>query len=251
MGMMVVDLKQVGTVRRDSDRLKIVVKTPANWCAQDFRTRPGMPSGLASQQDICRTRWKSLRDQFKKEKKKKRVPSTAATIHSALPEAQPVSSIRPPYLQLPTTTPLPEAQPVSSILPPYLQLPTTTPLPEAQPVSSILPPYLQFPTTTPLPEAQSVSPQVQPQPAASTPRPPAKRRRVDTGSGPVSVFERRLLLALEDDTSPPSTPPPPAPIDIDALFFQSLLPSLKKLEDRKKEEVKFKIHQLLFEAGAE
>ncbi|KAG5269806.1 hypothetical protein AALO_G00206360 [Alosa alosa] len=45
---MVEDFKQDGTVNWESDRSKILVKTPTSWSAQTFSTRPQMPSGPAA-----------------------------------------------------------------------------------------------------------------------------------------------------------------------------------------------------------
>jgi len=42
---------------------------------------------------------------------------------------------------------------------------------------------------------------------------------------------------------PDSTPPDP-----DRQFFEGLIPDLKSLSARRKADVKFKIHQLIFEA---
>ncbi len=44
-GMIVAALKHVGTHDMDSDRLKMVVKTPASSAAQSFSTQPSNPSG--------------------------------------------------------------------------------------------------------------------------------------------------------------------------------------------------------------
>ncbi|KAM9410627.1 uncharacterized protein KZ484_002659 isoform 1-T1 [Pholidichthys leucotaenia] len=104
-------------------------------------------------------------------------------------------------------------------------------------------------------------------PPADTPRPsrhPIPERsnfpesctlkRKDRDTAGLSLFEKRLLLALEGESCRTATPPPPPPAsapDPDELFFQSLLPSLRRLPESKKEEVKFQFHKLLFEAGKE
>ncbi len=45
MGTMVDFLNHAGTTDRESDRLKISVKTPASWKVHALSTRPGIPSG--------------------------------------------------------------------------------------------------------------------------------------------------------------------------------------------------------------
>lgn len=46
MGTMVVDLRRMGTEACCKERLKIFVKTPVSWSAQDLSFRPDTPSGL-------------------------------------------------------------------------------------------------------------------------------------------------------------------------------------------------------------
>ena len=46
-GMMIADFRQGGMVARVRERLKILVKTPASWLAQELSTFPDTPSGPA------------------------------------------------------------------------------------------------------------------------------------------------------------------------------------------------------------
>ena len=47
-GMMIADFRQGGMVARVRERLKILVKTPASWLAQELSTFPDTPSGPAA-----------------------------------------------------------------------------------------------------------------------------------------------------------------------------------------------------------
>ncbi|XP_036375006.1 uncharacterized protein LOC118771200 [Megalops cyprinoides] len=68
----------------------------------------------------------------------------------------------------------------------------------------------------------------------------SKRRRSDRGDSHLTAFEREVVSAIRQCT--------PAAEDRDEMFLRSLLPQLQSLTPRRKEVVKFKIHQIIFEA---
>ncbi|XP_062338406.1 transcription factor Adf-1-like [Osmerus eperlanus] len=85
------------------------------------------------------------------------------------------------------------------------------------------------------------------QAAATTSQPPASSGRKRVRKERLSAFEERMLGALEMAQTPAPLPPPQAE-DEDELFFQSLLPALKRLPPAKQSEYKFNIHCMFFEA---
>ncbi|KAM9364358.1 uncharacterized protein KZ484_010614 [Pholidichthys leucotaenia] len=158
----------------------------------------------------------------------------------SIPVEMPAASTHPPVSSHPST---PVEMPAASTHPPVASYPST---PVEMPGASTHPPACNCPSTPAEMPGASTHP-----PASSHAQRPQKRRSKTDAPG-LSIFEKRLLIALEEDRTSLTTPPPqPAAPDADELFFQSLLPSLKRLTERKKEEVKLKIHQLLFEAGAD
>ncbi|XP_061580331.1 transcription factor Adf-1-like [Cololabis saira] len=80
-----------------------------------------------------------------------------------------------------------------------------------------------------------------PSPSPSTCRDRARTRK-RPHEGTLSAFERQLMAAVERVVSQ-SAPPDP-----DRLFFEGLLPDLKALSARRKAQIKFEIHRLIFEA---
>ncbi|KAK0142609.1 Transcription factor Adf-1 [Merluccius polli] len=86
-------------------------------------------------------------------------------------------------------------------------------------------------------------------PAATCPAPAASRQAIGKRRRPseFTMFEERMIDMLETPTPQPATTA--AVEDEDALFFRSLLPDLKRLPKAKKAQVKFRIHQIIYEAG--
>ncbi|KAL2085757.1 hypothetical protein ACEWY4_019077 [Coilia grayii] len=129
-------------------------------------------------EDECRKRWKSLRDQFVKERKKCREASRSGAGGNTPPKWR------------------------------YIPVPPT-------------------------PHFQGWEPEMRP--------PQAKRASV------LSAFEKAILEAIRA----PSTPPPPAAlssVDEDEVFFKSLIPMMRRLSTEDKEDIKFKIYGMVFEA---
>lgn len=77
----------------------------------------------------------------------------------------------------------------------------------------------------------------EPTPSTSEDRPRAQKRASDGRS----VFEKKLIGAMD------AVMAKAGPCDPDELFLKSLLPDIKALSARRKAEVKFKIHQMIFE----
>ncbi|XP_068562976.1 hepatoma-derived growth factor-related protein 2-like [Cebidichthys violaceus] len=104
-------------------------------------------------------------------------------------------------------------------------------------------------------EPQSADPAPPPPPpppaAPAAPKPPMGKRKAQNRSMRSDrererEMEERFLEALE--RSAPPTPPAPPPSE-DELFLKSLVPSLERLPPQQKEYVKFQIHKLIYEAS--
>ncbi|CAL8341151.1 unnamed protein product [Boreogadus saida] len=106
------------------------------------------------------------------------------------------------------------------------------------------------PTPAPdtVPAADPVPP-ADPVPAAA-PRPPggSKRKRatrVPCGQDPI---QEAILQALHNEAAQTAQTPPPPQLSEDAFFVQSILPSLERLPRQACAELKFEIHKLVLEA---
>ncbi|KAL2096928.1 hypothetical protein ACEWY4_006135 [Coilia grayii] len=241
-------------------------------------------------EDECRKRWKSLRDQFVRERKKCREASRSGAGGNTPPKWRymAIMGFLSPFIEgRPTTSSLPRRLPSSAplrLLPPTLPPPTftQTPLNGPQPQlargdsappspsgSSVCvgPSQSQFFSPPPSP-ARSMSPlpplpllACSPPPSSPahssyTPVPPTPhfqgwepemRPPQEKQARVLSAFEKAILEAIRA----PSTPPPPAAlssVDEDEVFFKSLIPMMRRLSTEDKEDIKFKIYGLVFEA---
>ncbi|KAG9259522.1 hypothetical protein AMEX_G27817 [Astyanax mexicanus] len=77
-----------------------------------------------------------------------------------------------------------------------------------------------------------------------SPTPLQKKRRQSSAT----VFEDKLLKILESVASQKTSHQSPPTEDPDEMFFRSILSDFKSLTERRRDELKFKIHQLIFEA---
>jgi len=198
--------------------------------------------------DDCRKRWKSLRDTHRKERKKEKVRCrSGAEVSTSRPwrYSQIMAFLNPFTEDRATSSNLPTGdsqgqgdggitgenadadnefslilQPVPLELPEDIEAPSHT--------------FPFAPTTTPSP-----SPSPSPSTSRETSRPRAQKRPHEDSLSP---FERQLMCAVEKAVT--QTAPP----DPDSQIFEGLLPDLKSLSARRKADVKFKIHQLIFEA---
>ncbi|KAK0146180.1 hypothetical protein N1851_014513 [Merluccius polli] len=100
------------------------------------------------------------------------------------------------------------------------------------------------PPPTPPPPAADATPAT---PATLLFAPGRRRRRVE-GRG--DEIERCLLEVLRRPPPPAPTPAPAPALSADEHFLQGLLPSLQRLPPHAKEEIKFQIHKLLYEANS-
>ncbi|KAF4100125.1 transcription factor Adf-1-like [Onychostoma macrolepis] len=223
---------------------------------------------VGESEEICRTRWKSLRDRFRKERNKEREMRRSGAGSSA---TQPWRFMA-----------------VMGFLTPFLtNRETSSNIPRrALPPSPTTSSVHQF-SISPEPEedsqvrerSQVFSQQAHPSRAT------VDEAAIDTGSQMeagretelgrqmeqeepvevadrgrkrkrqhVSVFEKGLLAAIEPLT-PLTTlsrpPPPPAPEDEDEMFFRSLLPSVHRLSVSRRARLRFEIHKLIFQAEQE
>ncbi|XP_041958864.1 classical arabinogalactan protein 9-like [Alosa sapidissima] len=229
-------------------------------------------------EDVCRTRWKSLRDQYTRDKRKERERNrSGAGASSAQPwrymavmgflapflEARPTTSNLPRQVY-PNTTPatLPSAAPTPLAAPTLLAAPTPLAAPTllAAPTPADAPILLAAPTppdaptllAAPTPPIREVAGDLEEAgPSTSDFRPQMRKKRAKA----MSVFERELLNRLEEAGNEPSPPPtPPAALssaDEDKMFFLSLLPAIRRMSVAKRAEVKFKIYSLVYQADVE
>ncbi|KAK0146185.1 hypothetical protein N1851_014502 [Merluccius polli] len=198
-----------------------------HWTAyQMYHTKHGLP--LTPQHDVCKRKWKNLRDTYLKELKKERENHTS---RAGATMKQPWRFMA-PASQAGWSSGEEKArhQPASS---------------QQAGTSSQQAGTSSQPAGTSSQQAGTSSQQAgasRPAPAASRPA-MGKRRRPSE----LSIFEERMKDILETPTPQPATTA--AVEDEDDLFFLSLLPDLKRLPKAKKANVKFRIHQIIYEAG--
>ncbi|KAL2096889.1 hypothetical protein ACEWY4_006096 [Coilia grayii] len=78
---------------------------------------------------------------------------------------------------------------------------------------------------------------------------PVTRSQMRRREKSLTSFECQLLGLLQVSPAPPPIQPPT--LDEDEVFFNSLLPTMRRLNGPKKAEVKFNIYRLLYEAERE
>lgn len=198
--------------------------------------------------DDCKKRWKNLRDTYRKEKKKEKERSRSGSEASSQRPwrySQIMAFLDPFMEDRATSSNMPAGASQGEIESSASQASTETGSeemvtlfleqlsPEAEALSCTLTPT---PISTPTLTSTSTS---TPTPSTSRGRSRAQKRGHDDALSP---FERQLMGAV-DVAMAQAVPPDP-----DRQFFEGLLPELKGLSAQRKAEVKFKIHQIIFEA---
>ncbi|KAL2091649.1 hypothetical protein ACEWY4_013912 [Coilia grayii] len=184
-------------------------------------------------EDVCKKKWKGLRDTFKKEQNKERDRCRSG---AGLGECRPwrffaIMGFLAPFLESRETS-----GNFSQLRTEVRQMgpPAHPPSPQAtNDVDQGSSQAGESASPSPLKQASD--------PPCTPPGPPPKRQRKER----LTSFEERMLSAVE------GLPRQSAPPDEDDLFFQGLMPILKRLPPRKKSQLKFKFHQMVYEAEME
>lgn len=219
-------------------------------------------------EDICKTRWKSLRDRFRKEKNKEREMRRSGA----------GSSVTQPW----------RFMAVMGFLTPFIT--------DRETSSNVQRPPSFLPSSSSVRESLSPDPedsQAEGSSQSNSQQAPAGRdekgneedsqadrgRQTEAGrqtmvarhmeqeetrvankgrkrkGHEMSAFEREMLSAIEPLTQMASLPRPPlpqtSPEDEDEMFFKSLSPSIRRLPLTRRARLRFEIHQLVYQAELE
>ncbi|KAF4096414.1 transcription factor Adf-1-like [Onychostoma macrolepis] len=205
---------------------------------------------VGQSEEVCRKKWKSLRDTYLKERRKdteKRSGSAAGSGKKWKYSA--VLSFLDPFVSPRETSgnmergdeenqaagyDHPEDQGETEAAAGQSETEPTGPFDGSEPGSLL-----------PEPAAASASPAGPSTSAATVPTAPPRRRAQKRPREQPSEVERQLLEVLR--TRPEAPAPPPR--SEDELFLLSLVPSLQKLPPQTKDFVKFQIHKLIYESS--
>ncbi|XP_034725477.1 uncharacterized protein LOC117943446 [Etheostoma cragini] len=193
--------------------------------------------------DDCKKKWKSLRDMFKKERKKEKDRQRSGAG---------ASSVRPWLYSavMGFLNPFMEDRPTSTNMGGGEVLDDSGHWPEDSDTATTG--HSQAQEQTPQLQAQEQVPQLQASdntPVQRASQPTQRRERPHT-----SDFEERLLTALEAVSNrpvpvpSPSPPPQHPPKDSDSYFFKTLQEDFKTLSLRTRQDLKFEMHRLVYEA---
>ncbi|MEQ2313043.1 hypothetical protein AMECASPLE_037561 [Ameca splendens] len=192
-------------------------------------------------EDVCRKKWKGLRDMYLKERRKeleKRRSGAAAgaakkwRFSAVLPFLDPFVAPRP------TTSNMGQVEEMAEDLPAPSPEEDTS---ETEDTNGDDTEERSIPSEAPA--ASSVSDSAPSSSAAAQPPVGRRRRRVRPLEEPSEV-ERELLEALQNR---PTSPPPPWVYSSMEHFFLGLAPSLERLPLDKQELIKLKLMQMIFE----
>ncbi|XP_056614399.1 transcription factor Adf-1-like [Triplophysa dalaica] len=194
---------------------------------------------VGESEEVCRKKWKSLRDTYLKERKKeteKRSGSAAGSVKKWKYSA--VRSFLDRFVSPRETSGNMERGDAENQAAGYDQ-----PDDQSETAAAVEPTgsFDGSEPGSPLSDTAAASP-VAPSTSAAVPRAP-RRRALKRPMEQPSEVERQLLEALR--TRPVAPAPPPR--SEDEHFLLSLVPSLERLPPQKKEYVKFQMHKLIYE----
>ncbi|ROL48212.1 Transcription factor Adf-1 [Anabarilius grahami] len=204
---------------------------------------------IGQSEDLCRKRWKSLRDTYLKERRKETEKRSGSAAESAKRwKYSAVLSFLDPFVSPGETSGNMESrdrdeQTTGYDHPDQAEAAGLSETGEPTDFLECSEPGSPPPEPeSPMPEPAAASPaQAGPSSAAAAVPtvPPSRRRRRPREE---SIFEKELLSALRSRPQPP-------PCSEDEHFLLSLLPSLQKLPPQTKEFVKFQMHKLIYESS--
>ncbi|XP_055024891.2 uncharacterized protein [Misgurnus anguillicaudatus] len=192
---------------------------------------------IGQPEDVCRKKWKSLRDTYLKEMEK-RSGSAAGSVKNWR-YSQILGFLDPFVTPQKTTSNMGgvEAQNVEYNHPRDQRDTETesTDIDEADPRSPVASPVSPFPGPSPL---------------AAAPTGHKRRRATRRPRDGPSEVEQTLIELLRRPPAPPPPPllpPPPTPVSADEHFLLSLLPFLQSMPPHRKELIKFQMYKLAME----
>ncbi|KAI9517037.1 hypothetical protein NQZ68_008291, partial [Dissostichus eleginoides] len=194
--------------------------------------------------EVCRKKWKSLRDRFRKEKLNEKEAKRSGAGSSGGYKPWHFTAV------MGFLTPFIIDRETSSNVP-RQTLPPSTLVPEEESQESQL--GDSQPASQPANSQQAEAGETGQEEASVEDRGKRKRGRE------MSSFEKSLLSAVGPILSMPPLPPqpqpqPPPPVvveDEDQLFFRSLLPTMRLMSRAKRASVRFALHKVIFEADQE